>query len=88
MTDAKTLGERLKSWREGLDATQRDIARAAGTRQPTLSVYEAGGRDSIPFHVVEAYATELRVPIALLTGKTFEEAVRDGEWVGAAAVPA
>lgn len=72
------LGKRLASWRRGLgDVAQRDIARHAGTRQPTLSQYESGKRDA-PFHIVERYADYLHVSIDLMTSKTYEEAVADG----------
>lgn len=74
----KTLGDRLRSWRDARGLSQRDIARAAGTRQPTLSQYEAGKRD-VPFHVVDAYATALDVSLDLLTRHTYEEAVAAGK---------
>ena len=75
--DEKMLGERLRSWRNGLDRTQRHMAELAKVAQPTLSYYENGKR-SIPFAVVQSYASELNVSIDLLTAVTYEEAVASG----------
>lgn len=75
--DTEVLGNRLRSWRNGLDRTQREMAERAHVAQPTLSYYENGKR-AIPFKVVSAYASALNVSLDLLTSMTYEEAVHLG----------
>lgn len=70
------LGQRLRSFREGRDVTQKDLIAAIGLgRQATLSQYENGKRDA-PFVVVHKICTELDISLDVLTEMDFDEAIK------------
>lgn len=57
------VGTRIARYREAAGLSQRDLARAIGVKQPTISNWESGERELTLANLV-AVANVLQVPVA------------------------
>lgn len=69
MTVRRTLGRRIRRWRQLNSMTQADLADAVGVTQATLSHYETGKRD-ISVAILLGIADVLDVSVQELTEGT------------------
>jgi transcriptional regulator with XRE-family HTH domain len=70
-----TLGERIKTLRETRGLGQRELARLADVRQPTISQLENGQRADVTTETAKRLALALGVSVDYLIG-TFEQQCR------------